>query len=229
MKISVVIPAFNEEANIGNCLRSLKKQSRPADEIIVVDNNSTDKTAQIAKKLGATVILEKKQGIAFARNAGFNAAKGDIIARIDADSTAHHNWLRLMENGLHKNPESVAITGIIYYPDFGFFGRSKTCVRFYAYFVRLLSGIVFLRASNFAVYKKQWQKIRGKLCDTAKLVHEDWDISFHLQDKSKVAYSQEIAVNTSSRRSWEKPFSFFIVYPFMFFRTLWLHRLQNHK
>ena len=60
--ISVVIPAFNEEKYLPACLEALKKQTFKNYELIVVDNNSTDKTAQIAKKFGARVVKEKKQG-----------------------------------------------------------------------------------------------------------------------------------------------------------------------
>ena len=70
MKISVVIAAFNEERLIGKCIEAVKNQtlSKEEYEILVVDNNSTDKTAEIAKKLGATVI-------SYSQKQGFSAAK----------------------------------------------------------------------------------------------------------------------------------------------------------
>jgi glycosyltransferase involved in cell wall biosynthesis len=78
--ISVIIPAFNEEEFLGNCLLSLKKQDFKDFEIIVVDNNSTDKTGEIAKKFGVILVSEKNQGVAFARNIGVqrNKAKFDF-------------------------------------------------------------------------------------------------------------------------------------------------------
>jgi glycosyltransferase involved in cell wall biosynthesis len=80
VKISVIIPAFNEEKFLGNCLFSLKEQNFKDFGIIVVDNNSTDKTAEIAKKFGAILVSEKNQGVAFARNRGVqrNKAKFDF-------------------------------------------------------------------------------------------------------------------------------------------------------
>jgi len=84
--ISVIIPAANEEKTLPFCLASLKKQTFSNFEVIVIDNNSTDKTAAVAQKFGAKVVSEKKQGIIYARERGFQEAKGEIIARTDADT-----------------------------------------------------------------------------------------------------------------------------------------------
>lgn len=83
MKFSVVIPCYNEEASIKNVIKSIPKG---IDEIIVVDNNSKDRTAEIAKAQGATVIFEPKKGYGFALKAGFLHAKEDIIVTLDGDS-----------------------------------------------------------------------------------------------------------------------------------------------
>ncbi|MCS7200790.1 MAG: glycosyltransferase [Patescibacteria group bacterium] len=82
MKISVVIPAYNEEEGIE---KTIKKIPKEVFEIIIVDNNSTDKTAEIAKNLGARVVKEHKQGYGYALQRGFKEAKGDIIVTLDAD------------------------------------------------------------------------------------------------------------------------------------------------
>lgn len=81
-KISVIIPCYNEEKTIERVIKSIPKE---VFEIIVVDNNSTDKTAQISKNLGARVLEEKKQGYGFALQRGFKKAKGDIIVTLDGD------------------------------------------------------------------------------------------------------------------------------------------------
>ena len=116
MNISVVIPTFNEEKLLSKCLESLQKQTVKPFEIIVVDNNSTDTTAAIAKKMGVKVISEKNQGISFARNAGFNAAKGDIIARLDADTTALPNWIERIKKDIETDGKD-AVFGPAYYLD----------------------------------------------------------------------------------------------------------------
>jgi glycosyltransferase involved in cell wall biosynthesis len=77
--LSVIIPAFNEEKFLPRCLESLKNQKFKDFEIIVVDNNSTDKTAEIAKKFNVILVSEKSQGVAYARNKGAEIAKGEIL------------------------------------------------------------------------------------------------------------------------------------------------------
>ncbi len=94
--ISVVICSFNGGKHIQKCLKSLAEQTYPKKlyEVIVVDDGSTDNTGQIAKEQGANVIRhEINLGIPVARNAGFVAAKGEIIAYIDDDCVADSQWL----------------------------------------------------------------------------------------------------------------------------------------
>ncbi len=91
MHISIIIPAYNEERLIGQCLQSVTKAIAAnqdfgfTHEIIVVDNNSTDNTANLAKQAGAHVIFEPINHIARARSAGASAATGDWLLFLDAD------------------------------------------------------------------------------------------------------------------------------------------------
>ncbi len=82
LKISLVIPCYNEEEGIAAVLEDVPEI---VDEVVVVDNNCTDRTAEIALKMGAKVALETKQGYGAALKKGFNEASGDIIATLDAD------------------------------------------------------------------------------------------------------------------------------------------------
>jgi len=84
-KVSVVIPAYNEEENISKVIKDFSKSY--VDEILVVDNNSTDKTEELAKKAGVKVIKEKRQGYGFAIQKGLKEAKGDVIILTEADQT----------------------------------------------------------------------------------------------------------------------------------------------
>src|SRR6266516_2395856 len=90
-KISIVIPALNEETGIGPVLREIPistiKQMGYETEILVVDNGSTDRTPQLAREYGATVITQPIRGYGSAYKAGFAKASGDIIATGDADLT----------------------------------------------------------------------------------------------------------------------------------------------
>src|SRR5690349_17720342 len=92
--ISVVIPAYNEEDYIENCLKSLMRQEVMPDEIIVVNNNSTDRTEEIVKKYPVIVITENKKGTIAPRKRGFGMAKGNIIVRTDGDTGFPTNWVK---------------------------------------------------------------------------------------------------------------------------------------
>ena len=92
VKISVIVPAFNEERLLGESLAQIKSAARAFAqrgwdfELIVCDNNSTDRTAEIARAAGATVVFEPVNQIARARNSGAAAATGDWLIFVDADS-----------------------------------------------------------------------------------------------------------------------------------------------
>ncbi|MEK7146811.1 MAG: glycosyltransferase family 2 protein [Patescibacteria group bacterium] len=84
MKISIIIPCYNEEASIARVIRSIPK-TKEFFEVVVIDNNSTDRTAEIAEKNGARVVREKKIGVGAAIKKGFTVAGGDVLAVIDGD------------------------------------------------------------------------------------------------------------------------------------------------
>lgn len=84
LSISVVIPCYNEEKGVEATIRLLPNF---VDEIIVIDNNSTDRTAEVAENLGARVIYEGRQGYGRAYKTGLRYAKGDIIVTMDGDAT----------------------------------------------------------------------------------------------------------------------------------------------
>ena len=93
--MSVVIPARNEASILGACLAALSGQSDPVDEIILVDNDSSDSTAAIARSHPTVVVVrEPRHGVTYARNTGFDAATADVILRIDADTLVTAEWAR---------------------------------------------------------------------------------------------------------------------------------------
>ncbi len=96
LSVSVVIPAMNEASRISRCLASVLDQDYPRErmEVVVVDNGSTDATASVARQFPVRVVEEARQGVAGARNTGIRAARGEIIAFIDADCVAKPDWLR---------------------------------------------------------------------------------------------------------------------------------------
>ena len=110
-QLSVVIPVYNEEKSIAACLETLKSQSYKDFELIVVDNNCTDKTAEIAKQYGARVVPCVPQGIASARNEGAKQARGDILAFIDADARLSETWIERALDRFGKDQKLDTLSG----------------------------------------------------------------------------------------------------------------------
>lgn len=97
LKASVIIPAYNAENAIGNCLKALGSQTRRPAEIIVVDDGSSDKTCQVAEAFdGVKVVRQKNRGPASARNKGASNARGDILLFTDADCVPDKRWVENM-------------------------------------------------------------------------------------------------------------------------------------
>ena len=94
--ISVIVPVHNGSQTLPACLQALQSQSHPPDEIIVVDDGSTDDTATVAARFGVTVLSQAKAGPAAARNYGARVARGDILLFTDADCAPAPNWIERM-------------------------------------------------------------------------------------------------------------------------------------
>ncbi len=197
--ISVVIPTYNEEKFLPKLLESLKVQTYKGPyEVIVVDNNSTDKTSEIAQSMGARVIKEKKQGYAHACNAGFYGAKADIIARADADYVLPKTWLQTVADSFEKRPDIVAVGGPLYplesywWENFLYYPATVG----WMYLLKFLQrGFLF---PNIAVRKSAFEKIGG--FDTTRTFGEDQELCFQLKKVGKVEYNLNMYIYTSMRR-----------------------------
>ncbi len=231
MKLSVVIPVFNEEKYIEKCLRTIFTQSDLPDEVIVVDNNCTDTTIAIAKTFPAVrIVKETAQGMTPARNKGFNSAKFDIIARTDADTIVAKNWIKRIKHDFEKDPLLVGVSG----PGNHFIHMSpvqrETYLQgekvFFASFERLFHHHVLV-GPNMAIRKSAWKKIQGQVCMEDTLVHEDVDLSIHLGQVGKIMFDNHMQVFTSSRR-WKKPSSHW-EYPYRYVRTIQHHKQSLHN
>lgn len=181
LTLSIVIPVYNEESNIRQCLSAIGRQTVMPEEVILVDNNCTDRTIEIAREYKfVKIIKETTQGMIPARNAGFNAVRSDIIGRIDADTVLGKNWV--------KNAKKAFASEDV----MGLAGLSKTKLlpikfnhfygtiwnRFYYMWREFKAGTKVLWGANMAIRRTAWEKIRDEACMDDKIVHEDQDLSY---------------------------------------------------
>jgi len=177
---SVIVCAHNEAGYLAACLYSLLAQSRPPDEIIVVNNASTDATGAVAARVpGVRVIDEPRRGLVVARETGRREATGDILVYVDADCRAPLQWLERIERRFARRPDLLAISGPYRFYDWHAQGRALiraydvTVAPLTQLLVKHLLGIgsVFY-GGNFAVRRTALERIGGF----------DLSIEFHGED-----------------------------------------------
>ncbi len=110
--VSVVIPAFDEEAFLGEALESALAQTYAPVEVIVVDDGSTDRTGEVARALGVRVLRQANAGPAAARNAGLEAARGEYWTMFDADDVMLPDALEHQVGELERHPELGIVFGM---------------------------------------------------------------------------------------------------------------------
>ncbi len=221
MKISIIVPVYNEEAYIAKCLDSITKQKEKADEVIVVDNNCTDNTVKIAKEYPVKIIRERKQGMIYARNRGFDEANGDIIARCDADVILPEDWVARIKK--HDWKSVAALVGPARFYDLPIAGTFYS--KAYIFFMQKVQQHHTLIGSNMVITKNIWNTVRKEVCLDDSKVHEDIDLAAHIfNHDGEIVYDPELIVNVSARRIKNNPESFFLEYPKRLYNTL-----QSHK
>ena len=202
LRTSVVVPAYDEEALLGACLRSLGRQTRPPAEVVVVDNNSRDRTVAIARAYGARVVTEPVQGIWPAAATGYDAATGDLIARCDADSVLPPDWVQRIEDAFVRDPELRAVTGPGVFaglPPVRRLLADLLYMRPYFLLVGLALGHPPLFGSNFAMRSEVWRSIRDEVHSASDAVHDDMDLSFHIGRGRQVRFDPSLRVDVSAR------------------------------
>ncbi len=179
LTLSIIIPVYNEERRLKACLDAITTQTVMANEVIVVDNNSTDKSVEIAKSYPfVRIVKEKKQGFTYARNAGFEAASCDILARIDADSVMNPTWVECVIRNFSSR-DIDGLTGLGYSDFLPRIHGPKTVLPSWLYFMWSVAifRLPVLWGANMAIRKSAWRRIVGKVHMDNSLVHEDQDIA----------------------------------------------------
>ncbi len=205
LAVTIVIPCYNEEDNIGSCLQAIYDQTTSPSEVIVVDNNCTDNTVDIAKKFKfVRVVRAKDQGISYARNAGFREVKSGIIGRIDADSILPNDWVEKVSN-YYSKPQNIntAVTGPIFICNRPFRKIVKMFFTLQYYRIpRLLTGNYAFNGSNMALPAQMWQKLDNKPWLDDIRYHEDSDLSLRASARGiKINFMNDNVVSIMQRTS----------------------------
>ena len=197
MNISVVIPALNESENIQNCINSLKAQTRKPDQIIVIDNESDDNTAEIARAHGATVLSYPRPELWFGnvglvRQKGVQAAHGDVIVSTDADFTHPKDYLAKVEQHFRENPKLVVLGGPIFlsnpdpWSDF-----LLNCANFHRGFWSNM-GYPQFWGGNTSFRKNAFMLTEGYKGAAAHGPVEEWIMSLRLSRVGEALWSEDV-------------------------------------
>lgn len=203
-EISIIIPAYNEEDYIEQCLQSLVWQkTKKSFEVLVVDNNSSDDTKKIAlsfkDKLNIRVITEKQQGRGIARWRGFEEATGDFLFSSDADTILPPNWIEDFMK-YFKNKKIVAVTSMCDIDDPS--QRNKALFKFVHLVAnegyRIALGHYSLYGFSYAIRKDIYLKA-GKIDKNLNAL-DDVDLGRRVRKFGKIKLVRNIPVLTSNRR-----------------------------
>jgi peptidoglycan/xylan/chitin deacetylase (PgdA/CDA1 family) len=225
MRISVIIPAHNEEAVIHRTLDSLRKQDYKGPiEIIVVDNKSTDNTAGVAQSWGARVVREERKGYVYALMSGFKHASGEILITTDADTVVPRNWVSTLVQAFEKDCRVVAAGSMVEFCDANWKGR---------FFARCILPVALAYDSVCFSYPHLWGASMAVRRDaflaaggwTGKFnLHADADLSRRMARVGKVIMMKDLKVSTSARRFNSGLLANLLVYGGNFLGLQLLHR-----
>lgn len=204
MKLSFVIPAYNEEKYIGDCLASIQKEMQGKDygiEIIVVDNASTDRTAEVAGGFpGVRVVHESRKGLTRARQKGLEEAEGEFLAYLDADTRLPHEWFGIIEKKLFDDKSIACYSGPYRYYDGPKYYRTILGMlwKISAPITYRMVGFMVL-GGNFVARKKALLDMGGFDTDI-EFYGEDTDIARRISKFGKAVFDMDFFVYSSSRR-----------------------------
>lgn len=201
VRVSVVVPARDDAPALDRCLDLLARQTVPPWEVVVVDNASTDETAAVARRHGARVLHEPRVGIPRAAATGYDAARGDLIARLDADSRPGPTWVARVVAAL-QDPTRDAVTGTGRFYDLpGPLGRPVALLYLGAYYLltHLALGHTPLWGSSMALRRTAWEQVRDRVHRDDPELHDDLDLAFVLGPTRRIRLDARLDVGVSAR------------------------------
>jgi len=204
--LSVIIPVFNEDDFIVQCLDAFAKQTVQPDVIYIIDNNSSDSTVAKAQQYAnVTVLQEPVQGICATVKKGFDyATRHDgLMLRCDADCRPNPDWIEKVVNLYQQNEGIVAITG----PGVAYETSPLKAalidwfyMKPYFLFVGLAMGQPPLFGSNMTISASAWRRLgTATHLSSHQNIHDDIDISFHLNDLGERLYDPTLLMPMSAR------------------------------
>lgn len=203
-KVSIVIPAYNEEKYIENSLFSLlesEQKTKISYEVILVDNNSSDQTVKLAQRfskgMNLRIIKEDIQGRGIARARGFDEARGEIILSADADTIFYRGWIETLVFAVKG--EVVAVTTSCKIADCSPFKNAlfNFTQPKAAFLYRLFIGHYWLAGFSFGILKTIYQ--RSGRFNTSLQVQEDIDLSFRVAKLGKIRFINKPVIFSGRR------------------------------
>ena len=211
LNIALVVPCLNDAELLARCLASFRSQTRPLNQIIVVDNGSTDSSAAVAASFGARVVSEPRRGITWAARAGYDAAfahGADLIVRTDADAWAGPTFVEelvaqfasLLDASSEHTACPVGITGGAAF-DLPVGGALLARLYLGAYRASVGSALGHppFFGTNCAFFARWWGEVRSTVDSADTFVHDDIQLSFAVRPHETVLYSPRPSVRMDSR------------------------------
>jgi glycosyltransferase involved in cell wall biosynthesis len=198
--ISVIIPAYNEEANIVACLESLSRQTLPRSEyeIIVVDGGSRDGTRELAAPLSDMVFIQTSRKVGGARNDGVMKAKGEIVATTDADCIIPPDWLEIILQDFRKHPTLAQVYGPVDPIENTLKNRIQLGMANTFSMLGYATGLLYYTLGcNTAFRKSMFLEAGMYYCIDAG---DDIEIARRMKKTGRVMYDNRIRVGFSMRR-----------------------------
>lgn len=207
--VAVVVPCLNDAALLERCLRSFAAQSSPPERVIVVDNGSTDDSAQVAAGFGAQVVAEPRRGITWASRAGYDAACAEgvnLIFRTDADAWVDPDFIANLRDAWAREsarPRSKRVVGLTGTATFELerFGTaaSRAYLGAYRYSVGSALGHPPFFGTNCAFTADWWAQVRDTIDSADTRVHDDIQLSFAVRADETITYTPNLQVMMDAR------------------------------
>ncbi len=209
MVLSFVIPAYNEEHYLADCIAAILQQTRnlsTVTEIIVVNNASTDRTREVALRYPQVRLVdEPRKGLTHARQAGFLASTGSLIANVDADSRLTPGWVHRVLSTFAQQPNLAALSGPLLYYDLQPSQRRLVHIFYLTAWLTYITNRYLLRVGsmvqggNFVVSRKALERIGGFNL-AISFYGEDTDIARRLHEVGPVLFTFDLKMFSSARR-----------------------------